>query len=168
LTHLHMLRTTLLAAVTLAFTACDRGDPGTAFTEPPPVQFGTGTVRIATASDTFAIQVEVAETDQQRRVGMMRRPSLPEEEGMIFLFDEEQPPEGTFWMFNTLIPLTIAFIDADGRIGSIREMPPCPSPVPEYCPQFASGVPFRSALEVNPGYFENRGIGVGDRVILER
>jgi len=168
LTYLRILRPTLLAAVTLVTTACDRGDSGTPFREPPAVEFGTGTVRIATASDTFGIRVEIAETDQQRRVGLMRRPSLPEEAGMIFLFDQEQPPEGTFWMFNTLIPLTIAFIDEDGRIGSIREMPPCPSPVPEYCPQFASGVPFRSALEVNPGYFESRGIGVGDRVILER
>jgi len=167
---LKRIRTALLL-ITLAgasLVGCERGELASEFPEIPPVRFETGLVRVAAAGDTISIPVEIAETEQQRRVGLMRRPSLPDEAGMVFLFEQEQPAEGGFWMFNTLIPLSIAFIGADGRIGSIREMPPCPSPVPEYCPQFAAGVPFRAALEVNAGYFDRQGIRVGDQVILER
>jgi uncharacterized protein len=155
-----------LLLLALAATGCERAEP-----LPDPeiaVTFGTGTVVIETGEESHTLDVEIAETDQQRRVGLMRRPSLPEEAGMIFLFEEEQPPEGVFWMFNTLIPLSIAFIGADGTIGSIREMEPCLSPYPQWCPNYAAGVPYVSALEVNSGYFATRGIGVGDRVSLVR
>ena len=63
-------------------------------------------------------------------------------------------------MFNTLIPLDIAFIGEDGTIGNIVPMEPCTSPYPQWCPGYTAGVPFRTALEVNRGYFAERGIGV--------
>jgi uncharacterized protein len=147
---------------------CDREDLDADRIEIPNVRFESGVVQIATETDTIPLRVDIAETDQQRRVGLMRRPSLPEEEGMVFLFDEEQPPEAGFWMFNTLIPLSIAYIGGDGVIGSIRQMVPCPSPNPDFCPTYAAGVPYRAALEVNAGFFQRRGIDVGDRVILQR
>ncbi len=87
---------------------------------------------------------------------------------MIFIFQQEQPPDGVFWMYNTLIPLSIAFMDKDGTIGNIRQMEPCPSQYPQYCPNYEARVPYWSALEVNLGYFEEHGIGIGDRVVLER
>ena len=132
------------------------------------VQFSGGTVRIETGTDTFALEVEIAETESQRRMGLMHRTSLAADSGMIFLFQTEQAPENVFWMYNTLIPLSIAYMDAEGTIGSIRDMEPCTSPYPQYCPNYEARVPYWSALEVNRGYFEQHGIGVGDRVVLER
>jgi uncharacterized protein len=158
------LRAWLLLAL-LAGAGCAREDP---LAEPIEIDFGAGTVWLETAADTFTLAVEVAETAEQRRVGLMRRTSLPEDSGMIFLFEEEQPADGVFWMYNTLIPLSIAFLGPDGVIGSIRDMEPCTSPYPQWCPNYAAGVPFDAALEVNRGYFERRGVGVGDRVVLRR
>ena len=71
-------------------------------------------------------------------------------------------------MFQTRIPLSIAFVGDDGRIGSIVEMEPCTSQFPQWCPNYEAGVPFVSALEVNAGYFRANNISVGDRVVLEQ
>jgi uncharacterized membrane protein (UPF0127 family) len=130
--------------------------------------FPGGSVVIEAAADTIRLGVEIAETDQQRSMGLMHRASLAADSGMIFLFPAEQPPEKPFWMYNTLIPLTIAFLDRDGRIAHIRDMEPCPSPYPQYCPNYAATVPYWSALEVNRGLFTRRGITIGDRVIIRR
>lgn len=132
------------------------------------VELETGTVFIATSADTIPVYVEIAETPQQRNVGLMRRLSLAADSGMIFLFETEQPPEEGFWMFNTLIPLSIAFMGEDGRIGSIKEMEPCMSPYSQDCPTYPAGVPYRGTLEVNSGFFDEHGIEVGDQVILQR
>jgi len=161
-------RMLILSLLFAAFAACESADPPPEPLEVPLVAFETGIVRIETASDTVLISVEIAEADAQRRTGLMRRTSLAADSGMIFLFPSEQPAEAVFWMYNTLVPLSIAFISADGRIGSFRDMEPCPSPYPQYCPNYPSGVPFTSALEVNRGFFLERGIRVGDRVVLER
>ena len=125
----------------------------------------TMTLRIETAEDTFRLHAEIAESDEQRSFGLMERTSLPEDAGMLFVYDEPQPGGAGFWMFHTLIPLDIAFIDADGRIVAILRMEPCESPYPQWCPSYAPGVAYRSALEVNAGYFAKRGIRIGDRVV---
>jgi uncharacterized protein len=157
----------VLALMALLGTAgCEDEEP-----IPPPltelaVDFETGTVVIESATDTFTLGVEVAESATQRARGLMQRSTLHPDSGMIFLFEDEQPPEESFWMYNTLIPLSIAFIDSQGRIGSIREMEPCTSPYPQWCIYYESGVPFQWALEANAGYFESRGIQVGDRVMF--
>ena len=134
------------------------------------VEFGAGEVQLISADgiDTVTIGVEVAETERQTARGLMQRSSLAPDSGMIFLFRAPQPSEKSFWMYNTLIPLAIAYIGEDGRIGSIRQMEPCTSPYPQFCPQYASGVPFIWALEVNPGFFEEHGLGIGDQVVLQR
>lgn len=161
-------RTFLLGSLLLGLgAACDRSDPIGDISELP-IEFGAGTVLLETASDTFTIQVEVADTDRQRRRGLMQRQTLAPDAGMIFIFETEQPADGGFWMYNTLIPLSIAFIDAEGRIGSIVDMEPCPSPYPQWCPTYPAGAPYLSALEVNRGYFTQHGIRVGDRVNLLR
>ncbi len=134
----------------------------------PVLSLDTGTVLIVTGSDTITVDVEIAESDQERNVGLMRRTSLGEDAGMIFLFPSLQPEDGAFWMFNTLIPLDIAFIGPDNRIGSIRQMEPCVSPVAQYCPNYAAGVPFETALEVNAGFFARHDVAPGALVILER
>jgi uncharacterized protein len=159
-----MLLLALLAAIAMG---CDR-QPAVGDELAFDVQFSVGTVLIETATDTFTLDVEIAESEPQRRRGLMHRATLAADSGMIFLFQQEQSPENVFWMYNTLIPLSIAYLDRDGVIRAIRDMEPCPSPYPQYCPNYEARVPYWSALEVNRGYFEERGIGIGDRVVLTR
>nr|WP_298056594.1 DUF192 domain-containing protein [uncultured Halomonas sp.] len=112
------------------------------------------------------LDVEVAETVSQRQRGLMGRESLPEASGMLFRFESEQSANNAFWMYRTLIPLDIAFIDAHGRIVAINTMPPCESSSPSDCPSYPAGAAYHSALEVNSGYFAERGISVGDCVSI--
>ncbi|UYG00600.1 DUF192 domain-containing protein [Halomonas sp. GD1P12] len=125
---------------------------------------GTLPLTIHTEQGPHRLDVEVAETISQRQKGLMGREHLPEERGMLFRFEREQPAGNAFWMFNTLIALDIAFIDDQGRIVAINTMPPCESETARECPTYLAGAPFTSALEVNAGYFEARGIQVGDCV----
>ncbi|MGP9508151.1 DUF192 domain-containing protein [Halomonas sp. AOP42-C1-46] len=112
------------------------------------------------------LEVEVAETASQRQRGLMERESLPEERGMLFRFESEQSANNAFWMYRTLIPLDIAFIDSDGRIVAINTMQPCESSSPSDCSSYPAGAAYHSALEVNGGYFAERGINVGDCVSI--
>jgi uncharacterized membrane protein (UPF0127 family) len=90
----------------------------------------------------------------------MGRTALPEDRGMLFVFGREQVL--SFWMRNTHIPLSIAYIDSEGRIVDIQDMKPLDDDPPHY----VSAEPVRYALEVNQGFFEERGIEVGDRAEL--
>ncbi|WP_458526075.1 DUF192 domain-containing protein [Onishia taeanensis] len=112
------------------------------------------------------LDVELAETPEQRANGLMGREHLETDAGMLFLYARPQPPDSGFWMYRTLIPLDIAFIDGNGRIAAIRQMTPCGSEVARECRAYRAGVVYRAALEVNAGYFAARGIGVGDCVSL--
>jgi uncharacterized protein len=148
--------------------ACGPGDamPQDVSRQSPIVPLDTGTVWIETPTDTFRVSVEIAATPDQQRTGLMERRSLPEDEGMLFVYSEPQPHTAGFYMFRTRIPLDIAFIDAAGYIVAIRQMEPCTSPVSALCERYEPGVPYSAALEVNRGYFEARGVGVGDRVVV--
>jgi len=99
--------------------------------------------------------VELATTPQSQAQGLMYRQRLPANQGMLFVFEQAA---GCFWMRNTLIPLSIAFIDAAGVIGQINHMQPL-SEAP-HCPELVA--PY--ALEMNVGWFERNGIKVGSRV----
>ena len=109
------------------------------------------------------VTVEIADTQEEREVGLMHRESLPEDAGMIFLFEEEIT--GGFWMKNTLIPLSIAFADSDGTILRILDMEPCEA---DPCEIYDPGVAYRNALEVNQGAFARWGVEEGDRLTLEQ
>ncbi len=117
---------------------------------------GDGRIRLTVAGQQF--DVELAATPEQRRAGLMYRDQLGEREGMLFVFDQEKVL--TFWMRNTPLPLSIAFIDARGVIVHITDMVPF-SEMP-----VSSQVPARFALEVNKGAFERAGVAVGDLVEL--
>lgn len=132
---------------------------------PPLPSFDTSRVAVVTAGDTLPLRVELAETDEQRALGLMERPRLPEDAGMLFVYDEPQPPDAGFWMFRTRIPLDIAFLDEAGQIVAIRSMQPCTSPEPRWCPTYAPGAPYTAALEVNAGWFERHDVSLGDRVL---
>ena len=116
--------------------------------------------------DRYRLSVEIAHTPEERAFGLMERDQLPRSAGMLFVYPREQPSTSGFWMYRTRIPLDIAFLGKDGEIRAIRAMPPCDSEHAADCPVYPAGVPFHSALEVNRGYFEERGIEVGDHVTL--
>ena len=121
------------------------------------------TVLIETAAGAdVVVPVEVADTQEERQTGLMNRESLPEDAGMIFVFGADST--GGFWMKDTLIPLSIAFADADGTIVSILDMEPCAA---EPCEIYDPGVSYRTALEVNQGAFSRWGVEVGDRLSLQ-
>jgi hypothetical protein len=103
------------------------------------------------------LTIELATTPEARSCGLSLRDSLPANRGMLFVYAE--PEILTFWMKNTRMPLSIAFIDTAGRIASIQKMNPFPLTT-----VYASPVPVLYALEVNQGWFEENGVGVGDVV----
>lgn len=105
------------------------------------------------------VAVEVADTPSEREHGLMGRASLPANAGMVFTFPADH--RGAFWMKDTLVPLSIAFYGADGRILRILDMAPCER---DPCPLYDPEVAYRGALEVNQGAFERWGISEGDRL----
>ncbi|MGQ0669668.1 MAG: DUF192 domain-containing protein [Actinomycetota bacterium] len=116
---------------------------------------------ITTDRDEVLLEVEVADTDEERRRGLMGRDHLAPNDGMAFVFDE--PVSSGFWMKDTLIPLSIAFWNERGRIVAILDMDPCEA---DPCPVYEPGIAFVGAVEVRQGLFELRGVKVGDRVEL--
>jgi uncharacterized membrane protein (UPF0127 family) len=107
------------------------------------------------------LYVAVAETAQEQQEGLMGVEMLPADEGMAFLF--ERPVDSTFWMKDTLVPLSIAFVDANGRVIGVRDMPPCET---DPCPRYGVDDPYVLAVEANLGWFEEAGVEVGDHAEL--
>ena len=104
-----------------------------------------------------SLDVRIADDDEERQRGLMGVTSLDANEGMLFEFAE--PTDSPFWMKNTLIPLSIAFIDEDDRIVTVLEMEPCGE---EPCPTYSATAPYMLAVEANAGWFDEHGIDEGD------
>ncbi len=104
----------------------------------------------------YAIQAEVAASPEQRERGLMYRKSMPANAGMLFIFDEKAGH--CFWMKNTDLPLSIAFLADDGSIVNIEDM--APQTEDNHCPRAA----VRYALEMNKGWFAQKGIKPGARI----
>lgn len=155
----------LALAALLALAGCGDDAPVAEPATAPPMAFDTARVLLVTASDTTALRVELALRAEQWNMGLMERPSLPDSAGMLFDFGEERPAGTGFWMFRTLIPLDIAFLDETGTIVGVATMQPCTSPEPRWCRTYSPGVPYHGALEVNAGFLQRAGVGVGDRVL---
>lgn len=156
----------LVAAVVMLGCGREEPQPAEVTRSDPIVPLDSGLVRIETADDTIVLNVEIAETPEQKSTGLMERRVLPDSEGMLFVYGEEQAPSDPFYMFRTRIPLDIAFMDATGQVVAIRQMEPCTSPDPQWCERYPPGVPYHAALEVNLGFLQEQGIGIGDRVRL--
>lgn len=161
-----MRRFLLLLLSTLILVGCSDSSNGNGeeaeprATRPPgSPEFARGRVLIDTEGNSVLIDVDVAETEEQRAFGLMQREFLPEDEGMLFVFFEETA--SAFTMRNTLIPLSIAFFDFDGEIVKLLDMEPCEA---EPCPSYDPGVTYRGALEVNQGAFDEWGVELGDTV----
>jgi uncharacterized membrane protein (UPF0127 family) len=114
--------------------------------------FGTTRVRVA----NHPLTVEVAATEPQRMQGLMFRKKLGRDDGMLFIFEE--PAYHSMWMKNTLIPLSVAFLDADGRILNILDMEP------ETLDTHTAAGPAIYAIETNKGWFAAHRVKAGDKV----
>jgi uncharacterized protein len=114
----------------------------------------------ASGGKKVEVRVEVADDLFERARGLMYRTALGENRGMLFVYPDER--KLSFWMKNTLIPLSIAFIDSERRIVDIQDM----KPLDDRPPHYVSSEPVQYALEVNRGFFERRSVRVGDRVEL--
>ncbi|WP_300654190.1 DUF192 domain-containing protein [Hydrogenophaga sp.] len=112
--------------------------------------------RVTLSAGMHLINAQVAATPQQRAVGLMFRKEMPVNEGMLFAF--EQAAEQCFWMKNTLLPLTAAFVADDGTIVNLADMQP--QSLESHC----SSKPVRFVLEMNQGWFSKRGLKAGSRL----
>ena len=109
--------------------------------------------RVILQAGMFQIEAQVAYTPAQREIGLMFRQDMATHEGMLFVF--EQPQKQCFWMKNTLLPLTAAFVEEDGTIVNLADMKP--QSTESHC----SDKPVRFVLEMNQGWFAKRGLKKG-------
>ena len=121
-------------------------------------QFPTSELTIISATGQHRFKVELAKTPAQMTQGLMFRTSLAPDAGM--LFEYQQPTAATMWMRNTLIPLDMLFVDAQGRIVNIHERA-----VPQSLDLIAAAEPVRAVIELNGGTAARLGIEPGDRVV---
>lgn len=120
-------------------------------------KFSTSELTILSASGPHRFNIEVAVTPAQMQQGLMFRTSLPPDAGMLFVYP--QPTVATMWMRNTLIPLDMLFVDAQGRIVNIHERA-----VPQSLDVISAAAPVRAVIELNGGTAARLGIEPGDRV----
>jgi uncharacterized protein len=133
--------------------------PGT--TVVPGEAAGTVDYRLEPADgDPVTVRLEVAADPASRARGLMEREQVPPGTGMVFLYPADVAE--AFWMKNTLVPLSIAFVAADGRVVSVAEMTPCKA---DPCPSYAPAGPYRYAVELAAGSFGAAGVGPGARVV---
>lgn len=109
--------------------------------------------RMQLSAGMHLLDVQLALTPEQRQIGLMWRKEMPQHEGMLFVF--EQPARQCFWMRNTLLPLTAAFVDDDGTIVNLADMKP------QNDDSHCSAKPVRFVLEMNQGWFAKRNIQAG-------
>ncbi len=121
-----------------------------------PTTYSESILRIPLYIHDREIWVEVAQTPEEQSYGLKGRKHLGKDEGMLFIFDIED--YHAFWMKDTLLPLSIAFIGKDGRIVWITDMKPLTSD------SHVPPKPIRYALEMNKGWFSSHGVKVGDVV----
>lgn len=115
--------------------------------------------RTELAAGMHRIDAQVARSPEQRTIGLMFRREMPQHEGMLFIF--EQPSVQCFWMQNTLLPLTAAFVSDDGTIVNLADMKP--RTTDSHC----SARPVRYVLEMNQGWFAKKGIKPGAKLAGE-
>ena len=127
---------------------------------PTVTETATETVTIEASGSSVEVGVEIADDSNEMARGLMGRTALAEDAGMLFVYPEER--ELSFWMRDTLIPLSIAYMDSEGRIVDIQHM----KPLDDTPPHYVSAEPARYALEVNRGFFDERGVEVGDKAEL--
>ena len=137
-----MKRQSLMKGALLGAVLC----PGLTLAQPMPLaELGAGMYRI---------EAEVAHTAQARQVGLMMRKTMAPQHGMVFVFEHDATH--CMWMKNTFLPLSVAFVDAQGKVINLEDMQP--QTEDNHC----AAAPARFALEMNLGWFSARGIKAGD------
>jgi uncharacterized membrane protein (UPF0127 family) len=112
--------------------------------------------RVKLSAGMHQIDAQVARTNDERATGLMHRKEMAQHEGMLFVF--EQPTQQCFWMKNTLLPLSAAFVADDGTVVNVEDMKP--QSLDSHC----SVKPVRYVLEMNKGWFDKKGIKPGFRI----
>ena len=112
--------------------------------------------RLKLSAGMHQIDAQVARTNDERATGLMHRKEMPQHEGMLFVFD--QPTTQCFWMKNTLLPLSAAFVADNGTIVNVEDMKP--QTLDSHC----STQPVRYVLEMNQGWFAKKGLKAGARL----
>lgn len=125
---------------------------GAAFAQEPQMSLP----RVKLSAGMHQIDAQLAQSAEQRTIGLMHRREMPQHEGMLFIF--EQPSVQCFWMKNTLLPLSAAFVSDDGTIVNLVDMKP--QTLDSHC----SLKPVRYVLEMNQGWFAKKGIKAGARL----
>ncbi|MCX6145376.1 MAG: DUF192 domain-containing protein [Ignavibacteriales bacterium] len=120
-----------------------------------------GELRFLTPKQDFIVDIELAQNDSQRQLGLMYRDTLAENQGMLFVFDNEEVR--AFWMKNTILSLDMIFVNAHNEIVTIHKYT---TPYSEE--SYESTKPAKYVIEVNAGYADKRKISVGDRVSWSR
>jgi uncharacterized membrane protein (UPF0127 family) len=153
-----------LIAALFAITACTQPtqtSTADAGEEPPPSHVP---LPQAALPDGFMVNLELAETPEEIANGLMFRPSLPENRGMLFLFDEPRYP--AFWMKNMLIPLDLVYLDGSGTIVDIiANVQPCAA---EPCPNYPPSSPALAVLEIVAGGAAAHSLEVGSTIAFDR
>jgi uncharacterized protein len=130
---------------------------------PDPARQGPGTADYLLGGQgrpAAVVRLEVAATPAARERGIMGRARVAPGTGMVFLFPADTSTG--FWMKDTPVPLSIAFVAADGQVLAVREMTPCPG---DPCPVYGAGRPYRYAVELAAGAFAAAGVGEGGQVV---
>ncbi|GHA65653.1 hypothetical protein GCM10009007_02860 [Formosimonas limnophila] len=153
-----LLSTVLLSLVTL--TACQQANEQTKASTSLPTTTATAqstTLKLAPLNQLANAQLEIALTSEQKQTGLMNRPTMAANAGMVFLFDPPSP--ACFWMKNTLIPLSIGFIDAQGVLVQIEDMQP--QSFDKHCAK----TPIKYAVEMNQGWFKKNNVTIGTTLL---
>ena len=148
-------RSPFLAILTVLATTCLVSGFVSCQSDPNPVR-----PRVALTLGKAVFQVEMATTSDQREIGLMYRTVMADNQGMLFVFDSDD--HLNFWMKNTILPLSIGYISADGTVKEILDM------VPQSLANVPSTWAVRYALELNQGAFARAGVKVGDRMVLPK
>ncbi|MCC5856484.1 MAG: DUF192 domain-containing protein [Idiomarina sp.] len=122
----------------------------------------TEPICIANSQGSQTFIVEIADTDTRRAQGLMGRTEVPPMTGMLFVYS--RPAQRGFWMYRTLVPLDIAFLNTEGEVQQVMQMMPCESRVAALCPSYRPNQAFSMALEMAAGQFEVHDISAGSRV----
>ncbi len=154
-------------AAAVAAAVLGLGRPAASDCHVPSLPYKHGVVTFSERGATTEVRVEIADTQEMEEIGLMCRTSLDRDAGMLFVFPEDT--RTPFWMKNTLIPLSIVFLDAKWHIVAIMDMRVAPDPSnPPPSDLFAPAKPYRYALEVNQGFLNERGIDGKAEVSLQR
>lgn len=138
-----------------------QGQPQAQNAVPPRPAYQRGMLRIQRQDGTMKqLVVELADTESKREYGLMYVSKIPDEYGMLFVFQEVKPV--SFWMKNTFIPLDLLFFDKNGRITHIHE-----NAIPHDLTPIRSNGPIVAVLEVNAGGAKRHNLNIGDSLILE-